>query len=362
MDIIKIIENHGLKAASQRNQPMLVLSVVGEAYTQGMKKEYNISWGAVGAIGSNGWFYTLLNEKRIAKDLGKIIQKKLKTLAKDFLIPSMEKFEKIKSKIDKIEDLIEKNPLQCMKVVTANYSQYVTILGLYNCFLRYFNHTKESLVDKRMMKRIGNERNTIALLYSRTEAILDKCSILIGKQKHFEGFLLRYCTLDEIKAFLKTQKISKNQLETLKKRKEEYLYLCTWEKKKDENVFTDKKIIKDIKQKCFDIENKETSILKGKIAYPGIVKGRVYNLVSGNKPKTRGFILVAPMTVAKNVPLMKQSKGIVTDEGGILSHAAIMAREFEKPCIIGTKFATKVLKDGDLVEVDANKGIVRKLE
>jgi pyruvate,water dikinase len=56
---------------------------------------------------------------------------------------------------------------------------------------------------------------------------------------------------------------------------------------------------------------------------------------------------------------MKKATAFVTDAGGILSHAAIVAREMKKPCIIGTGVATKVLKDGDLVEVDANKGVVK---
>jgi len=52
----------------------------------------------------------------------------------------------------------------------------------------------------------------------------------------------------------------------------------------------------------------------------------------------------------------------VTDEGGITSHAAIIAREMDKPCVIGTRNATKILKDGDLVQVDAVHGVVRILE
>jgi len=56
---------------------------------------------------------------------------------------------------------------------------------------------------------------------------------------------------------------------------------------------------------------------------------------------------------------MKKASAIVTDEGGLLSHAAITSRELNKPCIIGTKVATKVLRDGDLIEVDANKGLVK---
>jgi pyruvate,water dikinase len=58
---------------------------------------------------------------------------------------------------------------------------------------------------------------------------------------------------------------------------------------------------------------------------------------------------------------MRRAVAIITNEGGLLSHAAIMSREFGKPCIVGTKIATKVLKNGDMVEVDADKGIVRKI-
>jgi pyruvate,water dikinase len=68
------------------------------------------------------------------------------------------------------------------------------------------------------------------------------------------------------------------------------------------------------------------------------------------------------MTRPQFISAMKLASAIVTDEGGLTSHAAIIARELKIPCIVGTKVATQVLHDGDLVEVDANKGIVRILE
>jgi len=68
------------------------------------------------------------------------------------------------------------------------------------------------------------------------------------------------------------------------------------------------------------------------------------------------------MTNPNMMPLIRKAKAIITDEGGITCHAAIISRELNIPCIIGTKIATKVLKDGDRVEVDADKGIVRKLK
>ena len=59
--------------------------------------------------------------------------------------------------------------------------------------------------------------------------------------------------------------------------------------------------------------------------------------------------------------MIKKAAAIVTDGGGMLSHAAIVARELKKACIVGTGNATSVLKDGDTVEVNADKGIVRKI-
>jgi phosphohistidine swiveling domain-containing protein len=73
----------------------------------------------------------------------------------------------------------------------------------------------------------------------------------------------------------------------------------------------------------------------------------------------RGDILVCPMTTPDYVPALKRAKAVITEEGGITCHAAIIAREFKIPCIVGTKIATKILHDGDEIEVDANKGIVK---
>ena len=76
----------------------------------------------------------------------------------------------------------------------------------------------------------------------------------------------------------------------------------------------------------------------------------------------KGEILVASMTRPEYVPAMKKAVAIVTDEGGLMSHAAIVSRELGIPCIVGTKIATSTLKTGDIVEVDADKGIVRKIK
>lgn len=104
--------------------------------------------------------------------------------------------------------------------------------------------------------------------------------------------------------------------------------------------------------------------IKGEMAFSGKVKGGVSVVLSMenfNKFK-KGQILVTRVTDPSYVPIMKIAKAIITDIGGITCHAAIVSRELKKPCIIGTKIATQVLKDGDLVEVDANQGIVKILK
>lgn len=116
------------------------------------------------------------------------------------------------------------------------------------------------------------------------------------------------------------------------------------------------------KIEAFLTPQKSAKIIKGSSAYGGCVQGVVRIITKpkqeGNSFK-KGEILVTGMTRPEFLPIMKRAAAFITDSGGILSHAAIMARELKKPCVIGTKHATKVLKNGQLVEVDAEKGIIK---
>lgn len=104
--------------------------------------------------------------------------------------------------------------------------------------------------------------------------------------------------------------------------------------------------------------------LTGTVAFNGgVVRGKarlLFAIEQIHELKT-GEVLVAPMTIPDFLPAMKKAIAIVTDEGGITCHAAIVSRELKKPCVIGTKTATRSLKNGDEVQVDSTKGIVTKL-
>ncbi|MBI5139956.1 MAG: hypothetical protein HZA94_00700 [Candidatus Vogelbacteria bacterium] len=108
------------------------------------------------------------------------------------------------------------------------------------------------------------------------------------------------------------------------------------------------------------IENVNNGEIKGTPAFKGKAQGRVkiYSSFLESETVPHGTVVVAGMTNPQLLPFLKDAVAIVTDEGGLTCHAAIIARELKKPCIIGTKIATQVLKDGDLVEVDAVRGVV----
>lgn len=107
-------------------------------------------------------------------------------------------------------------------------------------------------------------------------------------------------------------------------------------------------------------EEKLITLVKGLPASPGIGRGKVKLIkdISEINLVEEGDVLVTAMTNPDMVPAMRKCAGVVTDEGGRTCHAAIVSRELQIPCIVGAKTATKTLKTGDSVTVDAVRGIV----
>lgn len=108
---------------------------------------------------------------------------------------------------------------------------------------------------------------------------------------------------------------------------------------------------------------KQVKEVRGIVGSKGEAKGRVV-IIYTNKDLSKvkkGDVMVATMTRQDFVPAMRKAVAVVTDEGSVTAHAAIIARELKIPCVVATKFATQIFKDGDIVEVDAIHGLIRKL-
>jgi pyruvate,water dikinase len=104
--------------------------------------------------------------------------------------------------------------------------------------------------------------------------------------------------------------------------------------------------------------------LKGTVSCAGKTKGRVtiVNMPGDMKEMEEGDILVSFATNPNLMPAIRKAGGIVTDEGGLTCHAAIVSRELRIPCVVGTKIATKVLKNGDWVEMNAINGTIKLIK
>ena len=100
--------------------------------------------------------------------------------------------------------------------------------------------------------------------------------------------------------------------------------------------------------------------LKGTTANPGFATGKARVILSNKDIRTvqQGEIIVADMTNPNYIPALKKASAFITNRGGVLCHAAVLSRELHKPCIIGTGNATQIIKTGDWVKVDADKGVI----
>lgn len=130
------------------------------------------------------------------------------------------------------------------------------------------------------------------------------------------------------------------------------------------SLVTDPQEIERLKRE-YVLEMKDKKEFKGNVAcLGGIIRGRAKICLDKSEISKvkRGDILVANFTTPDFVPAMEKAAAIVTDQGGLSSHAAIVSRELGVPCVIATKEGTRLIKDGDLLEVDAKSGIVKIIE
>src|SRR3989338_6487475 len=306
---------------------------------------------------------------------------------------------KERSSLLKLALMLEKNPNYNYKTeFNGIHEKFCWSSNLYwwgdNKNYDYYNKKLKQLQKTNIIKELIILKNDIANNKKEFELIIKKYNL----DKDF----VSYCRVAQYWAFLRTYRIEAtyegnyliqnlrkeiSKRMSLKEEKDFYQltlpeiqsfllnnlnvdYLKINERKRgyilfffDENNFLfSLKYIGKFMQKEKDIM--EVREITGNIVYMGKVEGRakIVKKASELSKLKKGDILITPMTTIDYVPYLDKASAIVTDEGGIACHAAIVAREFKIPAIVGTKFATKILKDNDLIEVDARKGIVRKLK
>lgn len=354
--IRQIIIRHNLKPTSQRELPLFTLSCTFLGYTKLLRNILGYSYETVGAIGGEGRFHSLFNETHIVAATEKLVENNYESLDRIAFIPARKIFKECALRLSELK-IKKSDPIIGLGMIVGFYPSYMACIGIYNCFWRYLgnNYSKGnlSLADS---KRIARERNRVAKFYPKVEKLIKVYTALIGKTQGFDGDILRYFTYSEMNQYVKGNLHLKKIIPVLSLRRKKYFYLYIEQEDKEE-IITDKNIIKKVYKEFYQTKDNVKEV-KGFSVYKGVVRGTVYK---SGLPVSGKYVLVTSMTHPADFVLIKKAAAIVTDEGGVLCHAAIVARELKKPCIIGTKIATRVLRDGDRVEVDAGKGLIKRI-
>jgi len=292
------------------------------------------------------------------------IQKITKLEDIDFVIK--ESRLNIKKHTQSVNKLLEKNYskvevevfVQSLKeldaICTEVYQRYI-----------YFIHEFFDTDDEDMIKILPEIRIELSDFVSKIYLVCDKMiEALANRFEDVPWKTFTYATFEEIIDLLRDN-LSVNSFKNINGRSIVFVYdggkLLTIK-----NAVQIEKISKILIGQGSDV--KEGKIIKGTAVFKGKASGSVLRLSESNYEradkildKKKDYILVTPMTRPEIVPFLKKAKAIITNEGGVTCHAAIVARELKIPCIVGTKNATQILRDGDFVEVDADKGVVKIL-
>jgi phosphohistidine swiveling domain-containing protein len=181
----------------------------------------------------------------------------------------------------------------------------------------------------------------------------------LAAERAIDKELLFSATAEELFDFLETGKLDEKTLSYRAKKPYAILYFNG----KAEFTYGDDVAAVYSPSHYFEHDS-EVKEIRGTSAFQGHVKGIVRVLLTHEDMKDfkEGEILVTNQTTPEFVPAMKKAVAVVTDQGGITSHASIVSRELQVPCVVGTKVSTKVLQTGDMVEVDAKRGVVTILQ
>lgn len=265
----------------------------------------------------------------------------------------------LKEKTDNIIS-VAKNLKEKDKITTKEFQEFVNLVyhytGFYTVPRQIVDFIESSLAEK-VLEDLRKARLYAEPVYSLIEDALENLAKQISKKEEYEPDLILSLTLKELEHYFKTGKLPEKDILT------ERFEACALFFNKERYSLTTDYLEIDRLEKIHIKDSKEGQV-SGTIAYKGKAKGIARIIFNPFKVAVfnKGDILITGMTRPDYLPLMEKSSAIVTDVGGMLCHAAIVSRELKKPCIIGTQFATKKFKDGDLVEVDAEKGVVRKIK
>lgn len=285
----------------------------------------------------------------------------------DFVMFEPARYDRFRGQVDEMRQIF-RQPVTAAEV-GDKYYQVIEIFHKMYPFYTFSVFFAGSWRDDFLRVHGEAARPTVDMIYEQraySEGLVKETDLyfrhiigLLFEERGISLEIIKVLRRAEVEQFLRDKNLP--DAEILAERLSGYVY-------KDDNVVPVNDFIRFLCDNGIDFDElsvpADQETLKGSVAWPGnVVQGRVQVLMNSDEIRRfrPGSVLVTPMTSPEYLSAMRQAAAIITDEGGVTCHAAITARELKIPCIIGTRFATKILEHGSHVEIDARRGIIKKI-
>ncbi|MFH1631839.1 MAG: PEP/pyruvate-binding domain-containing protein [bacterium] len=369
---------------TRAEESLFYFSAKLEGQRRFMESEYGVPFVEAVLAPKEKDFPVRIYNRRQAVDFHKVSEQRVldePAVLEKFLAEDEELWQEIESECVELEGRIDQkdegSAVASFKAIVENYSRYgFHFFVIFSLGMKLTEH-RES-IDEAAKVILGKHdlwRNRVAL----EEEKLGKCLfefldyLTSTKQLALEPVeIMKYLTVDEVVSLVDGKLGIDEARDLVDRRKGGYVYLGL------RNI--DKVVVDDPTQVAAisgfvtglvdEVEGRlvEACVVKGQATFTGEpVRGEVVVVrddadLEAKGGSLAGKILVTVQTRPKFMQYLKGVKAIVTDEGGITCHAAIISREMRIPCVIGTTVGTRVLRDGMEVEVDFESGEVKNLK
>lgn len=269
---------------------------------------------------------------------------------------AIERLAELKKNTDIILEIMDRYEGKIL--TTSEYNTFITIFDRHLAYHNFMKKTVDFLPPEtlqELMPYFKDARVYSEAVYSRTESFFRTFAQAIAQKEWRNADILTCLSQEDIENYLQKGILPADTI--LQDRYE--ASALVFDAGKEQIYCGD--TVDDIEDAIARSVHSDT--ITWFPAFPGKAQGICRVVLDPFNPGefNQWDILVTGMTRPEFLPLFQKAAAVVTDAGWILCHAAITARELKKPTIVGTEIATKILENGDMIEVDAEKGTVKKL-
>ncbi len=355
-NILKNIKSKEWFLGVRPEESLLGFSLKGKYYQDYIKSQYGIPMIEAMVVPTKGGLQVRAFNRHEAENFHKVSRNKLKSdpgILNSYLDENEATWEEILSLVDKLKAISELNKVIIEELIKLNQIAAAQFFIIYSLGMELEKIQDREESAGRILERHNSWRNSVTF---DEEAVQKAVTNHLQVWQQDQGLDISLLTTDEVLDWISGNAGKQEIYERIKSRDiNGYIFLS---RPQENLIIDDQEAIDQIAGHFENIDSKQDTV-DGVVAYKGdedVIKGKIIIVrdkaeLEQKKDQLKGKILVTRQTTPHFFPYLNDVKAIITDEGGITCHAAIISREMQKPCIIGTGNATICFCDGDRVIV-----------